>query len=435
MNSLVLRTLAATSLLAGGLFTASAHAAARQYVVVVSEGLSPQVLDIGKSYLRKSNDEPDESTAFDALLAAAKPAKVGAAPLFELSGLLEAAETSGYKTGFVTTGDITADMPIFYDISGEVSDALTAANAKYDFIAGGGGAKLAADTGDKIKAAGGTYLPDENSLDSEMVGRVLAPQAQGDLDYSIDRDPATQAGLTELAVLAIDTMGAGDTPFVLIVHDTLIKKALETKDSPGLVEQVRELNSIVTDASSRHEDNPDFRAAFVFTGGLPSPRFNTSVVAEQQSALLTLSNMLVSFAGAGKKLQGADADAITTFADPTDGLYRGWKVTPEVRDQIAAGTLAPEAALRAAFEPILKLDYTAPVAAPLAYTLGLDATDGLGAALKAAVAAPVPVKVPVPEEEETPRANDPEPDYKPDPEPKPGDTPTPEPGDTPMTEQ
>ncbi|HEX9996738.1 MAG TPA: hypothetical protein VGB45_06315, partial [Abditibacterium sp.] len=75
MKPFVFRTLAATSVLAGTLLISPAHAA-KQYVVVVAEGLSPQVLDLGKSYLRKADEDPEQLTSFDSLIADGKTASV-----------------------------------------------------------------------------------------------------------------------------------------------------------------------------------------------------------------------------------------------------------------------------------------------------------------------------------------------------------------------
>ncbi|RYG64809.1 hypothetical protein EON80_18535, partial [bacterium] len=367
MRPFVSRTVTAATLLAAGLLTAPAHAASNQFVIVVSEGLSPQVIELGNAYLRKADQDPDEKTAFDNLTATGKKSTVTPTAVADLKGFLETADNNGYRTGFVTTGDIADDASLFYNLPADPRVSLSGPDAKYDFIAGGGRAKLPADTAKRIKDAGGTYLPNEDSLSEEIIGRVLAPQAEGDLDFAIDRDPSVQAGLTELAVLGIDTMGAGDYPFVLIVHDTLTKKAIETKDSPGLVEQFRELNSIVADAASRREDNPNFKAAFLFTGGLKAPHFNTTVAEEQQKSLETLSNLMLSFAGAGRKLEGADNDALTAFVDPVEGLYRNWSLPADVKQKIIAGDLAPEAALRASYEPLLKLSYDGPAEPPVAY--------------------------------------------------------------------
>lgn len=372
--------------LAGSLFVVPAHAASNQFIVVISEGMSPQVVELGNAYLRKADQDPEELTAFHTLEKTAQKATAGATSLADLKGFLETADDNGYRTGFVTTGDIAADATLLYNLPGDAGTALSDPAAKYDFIGGGGRAKLPDETANRIREAGGTYLPNEDSLAGEITGRVLAPQADEDLHFSIDRDPSVEAGLAELAVLAITTMGDGDYPFVLVVHDTLVKKALETKDSPGLVEQFREMNSIVAETSSRRNDNPNFKTAFLFTGGVAGPRFNNASDEEKDKSLEVLSNLMLSFGGVGRKLEGADNDALTTFTHPVEGLYRDWAIPADVRDKLLAGDLAAETAVRSFYEPLLKISYDAPAQPPSAYVQGFETANGLVAGLKAAVA-------------------------------------------------
>ncbi len=384
--------LATALVLTGATLAAPAHAAPRQFVIVVAEGLSPQILEMGKSYLRKADEEPDATTAFDALMAAGKPAAANADALAGLQGLLETARKNGFKTGLVTSGDVTAVAPLFYDVQGDPAAALTGADAKYDFLAGGGRAKFTAEQTGQIKAAGGTYLANEEAFDAEVKGRALALQGDADLAYSIDRNPEEAAGLAELTGAALDTLGADNAPFVLVVHDTLVKKALDTKDTPALLEQFRELNSVVADVVGRRADSPQLAAAVLLTGGSVTPRFTTTNVDEQNNAFFVLSNLSLSFAGAGEALKDADAEKLKGFADAEEGQYRGWKITPETSAAIVAGTTTPEAAIRASYEPALKIEYAAAPAAPVAYAVGFDADAGLVDALKKAVSmAPAPI--------------------------------------------
>ncbi len=386
--TLVAPTLLAAALLMSPAFSKSAQAAAKQYVVVIAEGASPQVLDLGKAYLRKAEDDAELSTSFDALITAGKSANAGTDALTQMQGLLETAEKNGYKTGLVTTGDLSAVAPLFYSLGGDAASALTGADAKYDFLAGGGRAKFGEGAGEKIKAGGGTYIIDEEGLDGEISGRVLAAQADSDLDFALDRDPTVQAGLGELSTLALDTLGAGDAPFVLVIHDTLVKKALDTKDTPALFAQFRELDAILADVTARRDDNANLGLAVLMTGSQNTPLFTTPVEAEQQNALFILSNLALSYAGAGRALKGADNDAIAAFANATDGQYPGLRLSPQTREGITAGTVDSETAVRASYEPALKFGFSGPAAAPVAYALGFDAPDGLVAALQAAVASP-----------------------------------------------
>ena len=372
----------------GALFLAAvpAWAAPKQYVIVVAQGASPQVLDLGESYFRASSNDPTLTTSFDALVAAGKAAPVAGDALAQMKGILSLAKANGYKTGLVTTGDVSTVAPLFYDITGDTATALADAQAQYDFLGGGGRATLAG-AGAKVGAAGGSYVTNPTDLAGDLKGRVLALQTEGPLTYALDRDPTEEAGLAEMASLAMDSLG--NAPFVLIVHDDLTKKAIDSKDTPALLEQFRELDLIASDVLSRHDANPDLGAAFLMTGSATTPQFvpGTSPLAKND-AFFIVSNLGRSFAGAGAQLKGADVATTTAFADPEDGTYRAWKITDIDKAKIADGTLDPEAAIRASYEPVLRMEYAPTAVAPTAYTVGIDASAGLVDAIKAAVSAP-----------------------------------------------
>ncbi len=376
--------------LAAATFSAAplaAHAATGT-VVVIAEGLSPQVLELGRGYLRKSGEDAELTTAFDEVKDKAKPAPVPADALAQMSGLLQTASNNGYATGLITTGDVTKIAPLFYKLDGDVAAGLTAKDAPYDFLAGGGAANLP-NASAQLTANGGTFVASSDALDGDLKGRVLVSEAPGELSYAIDRDPATEAGLSELATTALDRLEAGDRPFVLVIHDSLLKRAVDTKDTPALFEQFRELNTLTGDVVARRDDDPALKVALVMTGASAVPAFNTTSLDEQNNAFFVAANLQKSFAGGGASLKGKTVDDVTAFADADAGDYRGWKVTESDKEKIAAGTLDPEAALRAAYEPVLKLDYAATPSQAAAYTFGFDAPNGLVDALKAAVATPV----------------------------------------------
>lgn len=361
--------------------------AASGTVVIIAEGLSPQVLELGKGYLRKSDDDAQLSTSFDELRDKAKSATVSADALSQLSGVLQSAHDHGYATGLVTTGDVTKIAPLFYKLDGDISAALTAKNAPFEFMAGGGAANLTG-AGEKFAASGNTFVASADALDGELKGRVLAVETPGELDYSLDRDPAQESGLGELASTALDTLAAGDKPFVLVIHDSLIKRALDTKDTPALFEQFRELNTLVGDAVARRDDDPNLKIAVLMTGSSNVPTFSTQAPDEQNNAFFVASNLQKSFAGAGAQLKGKTVEDITAFADADAGDYRGWSISQADKEKIAAGTLDPETAIRASYEPALKISYAPATAQPTAFTLGFDAPNGLVEALMAAVATP-----------------------------------------------
>ena len=365
-------------------------AAPKQYVIIVAQGVSPQVLDLDRDYLRTAADDQALTTSFDSIMENGQAASVGANAIADMKGLLSLAKTNGYKTGLVTTGDISTVAPMFYNIDGDTATALANAQAQYDFIGGGGRASLAT-TGDQIKAMGGSYLANADDFAGEVQGRVLSAQAPGELTYALDRDPTAQASLSEMASLAMDKLG--DAPYVLIVHDGLTQKALDARDTPALLEEVRELETITADALSRRDENPELGIGLIMTGGAVTPRFAAGTSqTEKNNAFFILNNLGSSFTGAGQKLMGADADTIAMFTDPNDGEYRAWNVTTLQKQQITAGTINPETALRASYEPVLKMEYAPQATTPTAYAVGIEAGASLVESIKIAVSTPAMMK-------------------------------------------
>lgn len=381
----------------------SVQAAPQQVVVVVAEGLSPQVLDLGTAYIKTAYGD-NTSVAFDDFKAQAKTATASADTLQALKGVLQTAAANGYKTGLVTTGDVTTVAPLFYNVAGDNSAAIASAlvnDAKLDFIAGGGRAHFVpqstpgskrTDTFDAAKTltgTGGSVFFDVQAMENEAKGKTLALQSNGELNYLIDRDAEQEANFSELVTLALQTLSVDDAPFILVVHDTLINKALAARDTPALVEQFRELDGILADIAGFAENNPDkFGIALVTPGAASAPRFTTQLPNEQVNSFYTISGLPMSYTRAGAALTGADEKKLTTFA--TDS-YKGWTLSDENRAAVLAGTMTPEAALRASYEPALKIAYEPATAQPLAWTVGFDAAGNIAQALQT-IAATKPVK-------------------------------------------
>lgn len=369
----------------------SAQAAPRQIVLVVAEGVNPATTDFFTTYIKKTYDQ-GETSGVESLKAKTKTSIAAPAGVNAFAGLLSTAANNGYKTGLVTTGDVTTVAPLFYGWPAGGDTAKQFVSAKYDFIAGGGRAhfvpqgapgslrKDQTDIAKEIKAGGGTAFFDVESLIEEAKGKVLALQGNGDLSYALDRSDEEEASLNDLVAQALDTLGTEEAPFVLVIHDTLLAKALAARDTPAAAEQFHQLNGIVDTLVDKHEENPqDFALAVLSAGGTTAPRFTTTATNEQNDAYFILSNLGASFTKAGTSLKGANAEALDEFATET---YAGWKLPADKRAAIIAGTLNPETVLRASYEPALKIEYAPATPQATVLSLGLPAADDLAQALK-----------------------------------------------------
>ena len=366
----------------------------RQLVIVVSEGLGSQAIDFSTGYVKTAYEE-GAAVAFDELKAKAKVLPTGG--VSDLRGLLKTAAANGYKTGLVTTGNVAEVAPLFYDLPQANAASTLVRDARFDLLAGGGRADFGPVTKD-LTEAGVAAFWDAESLDADVIGKSLILQSDADLTYVLDRDVEKEAGFAEMATLAMQTLSADDAPFVLVVHDTLAKKAIENRDTPALLEQFRELDGIIADALGFAEGSPgEMGIVLLTTSGTLAPRFSSTVPTEQVSAFYILSELPFSYGRAGQVLQGADDAKLTAFATEE---YKGWKLTPESRAEILAGTITPEQAIRASYEPVLKIEYAKVDQPAAAYVWGFEAGGDMAQALKNIVSSKPADKLPPVEEDE-----------------------------------
>jgi uncharacterized lipoprotein YajG len=96
----------------------------RQVVVIVAEGLNPQVVNFGTMYTKTAFE--GATVAFDDLKATAAAQPAGSVSMTALKGILKTAAANGYRTGLVTTGDVTTVAPMLYDLpnSNEITRTL-----------------------------------------------------------------------------------------------------------------------------------------------------------------------------------------------------------------------------------------------------------------------------------------------------------------------
>ena len=376
--------------------SSSVQAAPRQAVVVVSEGLNPQLVDMGKTYLDYVADVTAKAEEGEVVPSALSNLKKGTAnssvSLSAMRGLLKNAAANGYKTGLITTGDASKAAALFYDVAGDDVAGALVSSTRFDFLAGGGREnflpkstagstrKDETDLAATLRKAGGTAVMDAEAAEDatlEIKGKTVILQNNGSMDYALDQRPGVQQSLSVLASTAMDALNGADdtTPYLLVVHDDLVAKALAAKDTPALFGQIRELNTVVDQAVSARsimETPDDLAVALIGTGGNVAARFTSEEKAQHTNALFITSQLGYSYEGAGRKLKGADAEAVTAF---TTDDYKGWKLSASDKTDLVAGTLGGETAVRAAYEPAIGIAYSTTDVASAVYTLGVDGAD------------------------------------------------------------
>jgi alkaline phosphatase len=182
----------------------------------------------------------------------------------------------GYKTGIVSTADITDATPaaegshsitrsLLFDIARQYVDGVFTTGAAFDVILGGGKEKFisrtAANSGDtrnlaaQLQAAGFTYvqtrtelnsLPDGHSAPNKLLGLFRT----GNMDVAYDKlglvrpsdEPTPNFGgftdqpfLDEMTAKAIATLSKGGGPFILMVEGASIDKQSHPNHAAGQI--------------------------------------------------------------------------------------------------------------------------------------------------------------------------------------------------------
>jgi hypothetical protein len=372
---------------------------------VIAEGLSPQLLSFGNDYIRKSLEQED-ATALQNFKSQAKTVTADANALDSLKGVLATAKSNGYKTGLVTSSDVTKVAPQFYGISAEGDVASALIKAPFDYIAGGGrshflpkatAGSTRTDTKDlakELKIADGTAYFDVESLDEDSKGKVLSLHSNGNLSYTTDVEQETESGFSDLVAQGLTTLSEGNAPFVLVVHDEFLSRALKAKDTPGLAESYHQLDTLTDDLLTRATDSKgEFGVAVLATAATSAPVVTATTPTDISGTFFIISNLSRSYTGAGAKLKGATVEQITEFATDT---YKGWKVSASDKAAIAAGTLNPETAIRASYEPAIAISYKEVTPESALHLLNLpDAESGVASITKVVDTAPLASTLPV----------------------------------------
>jgi uncharacterized protein YndB with AHSA1/START domain len=285
----------------------AAQAAPKQVVVVGRAGFHPANARYERGLHQSSFNRRRSNSCTQRFQTAAKSAKVSGDVVSAMRGILKTAEANGYKTGLVTTNDVTSDAALFYDIPASSSDVAAdlVKTSGFDFLAGGGRSKFVPSAGttgtnhaNSIKTAGGTTLMDADAIQSaaEVKGRVLALQANESLSYATDADSSTEAGLGDLASLAMTTLAgdSGNTPYFLVVHDANLLKAVTAKDTPAVFGQLSALDGIIAEAISVRDakDKPaDMGLAFFSTGASMDLKYTSETPSERSNAIFIASKL------------------------------------------------------------------------------------------------------------------------------------------------
>lgn len=185
--------------------------------------------------------------------------------------VLEGAKARGYNTALVTTSRITHATPASYsahiDDRNEENEIASQQLGGYvlgrqaDILWGGGrrhflpnsssdsSRKDGRDLIQEAKEAGWSVALNRSTFDSWNKGHdVQLPSlglfSKSHLPYEVDRVPAEQPSLTELATSALNALKKADEPFFIMIEGARIDHAAHNNDPVGHVHDILEYNKM-----------------------------------------------------------------------------------------------------------------------------------------------------------------------------------------------
>lgn len=195
-----------------------------------------------------------------------------------LRSIADAAQTQGWKTGYVTTTRITHATPAsFYGHAHRDNEKLIAAqllDQKPDLALGGGLGQFSAEL---LARAGADYTilkTRQELLNAPSGKRLLGLFANSHLKYGLDnlREPAgkQEPSLAEMTRVALDRLGSAGS-FFLLVEGGRIDQAAHSFDAAGVAKETESFDATVKVAleyQKRHPGTLIVLTADHATGGL-----------------------------------------------------------------------------------------------------------------------------------------------------------------------
>ena len=207
--------------------------------------------------------------------------------------LLEQAKTQGMATGVVTTTRVTHATPAatyahicHRDLENDIAAASVPGGAGFNAALGtgldvmlGGGSQFFVPVAaggkrsdgrnliDESKARNATYVSNVtelNAIDASKTTRLLGLFSSSHMSYDLDRDPAREPSLAEMATKAMDVLAKNSKGYFLMVEGGRIDHALhETTAKKALHDMVAFDNAIKAVLAKARIADPDLKNTLI----------------------------------------------------------------------------------------------------------------------------------------------------------------------------
>ena len=207
--------------------------------------------------------------------------------------LLEQAKTQGMATGVVTTTRVTHATPAatyahicHRDLENDIAAASVPGGAGFNAALGtgldvmlGGGSQFFVPVAaggkrsdgrnliDESKAKNATYVSNVtelNAIDASKTTRLLGLFSSSHMSYDLDRDPAKEPSLAEMATKAMDVLAKNSKGYFLMVEGGRIDHALhETTAKKALHDMVAFDNAIKAVLAKARIADPDLKNTLI----------------------------------------------------------------------------------------------------------------------------------------------------------------------------
>ncbi|MGD9400869.1 MAG: alkaline phosphatase [bacterium] len=279
---------------------AGAEAEARSIILLIGDGMGPQILTIGKMYsemelgavlsmerladagtsgymsTHSANKLVTDSAASGTAIACGQKTdngRVGVMPdTTEIDNIFDIAVRNGKAVGAVTTTAVTHATPASFlahhkyrswewDIAAQIAETeasvVMGGGFKFFLPPERGGGRRGGDLTEAMAARGFDVVYDREGLLASDADRIMGLFAEENVPYELDRDMETVPSLTEMTAKAIEILSRDEDGFMLMVEGGRIDHAEHENNIVDALGEFIAFDAVVGYALEYQRKHPD----------------------------------------------------------------------------------------------------------------------------------------------------------------------------------